>query len=256
MNEVTANAPKLPFEAGWKRALLEYRQAALWYVTIVFLNLCALAAVFYTVSAQSVLNVRPWLLTNAVALCGFIVGLLQERKLKVPILYMGYFALAGSVQFIAFFARPRDYAAIFWIAEFLHDCLLCVLSVEVLSVILPRKYVIFWTVPALVLLVGRVAVGLPSSYSNVFLDLASSASFIGGALLLLLLFVNVKWTREEKMVTAGIIALLLSEMLGSLEMTARHASAVMAIQLTPLIGLLLLTFAGSRRQRTRLLVKG
>lgn len=200
----------------------------------------------------------PWILTLLLAALAFLITFRQERKLKLPRYYLAFFALAGLTQLACLLWWPRHYPLVFWICEVAHNCLLCLLCLEVIADLLPRRYVLIWSLTALLILVVSVAAQLPSDAADVLLNVSMSASYTGGVLLVLLFFLPVAWTREYKpeykLVTAGVLAVLLGNLVASLGM--KHfirerlpevrvgAQLISEVQLAPLVGLVLLSLAG------------
>lgn len=255
MSETAIKTGKLPFDEGWKHALLEYRQAALWYAVIAFLNLSILAAVFFSKISFPAISFSewrigsltilvPWLLVIFCASIGFLISLYQERQLKSPELYLGYVALAGMTQLIYFAVRPSSYGAVFWIAELLNNILLCLMSLEIGISLLPRRYLKIFALSLPIILALRLSARLPSP-SALLLDLSAGASYGCGLLLCLVLFLRVKWTNEQKLVTAAVLVLLLSSLIQSFGLSLRLS--VISGQIEPLIVIVLLVSAGRSR---------
>lgn len=191
----------------------------------------------------------PWLLTIIVAAVGFLISMHQYRRLRWPKVYLAYCAGVGLIQMTCWFKLPNHYNAIFWFFQLAHDVLLCWLSVEIISVLLPARFVKFWATAFLVILLAGFFNTLPATTTAALLNLSISASYTGGLLLVALFFINVNWTKEDILVAAGVVTILLSHIVSSLQwMKAGLGIAlILIIQLVPLIGLILMIIAGSSR---------
>ncbi len=196
------------------------------------------------------LILAPWFLTLTTAATGFIASLRQKRTLVMPKNYLAFFAVVGSIQLVCFLIRPGEYHILFWVSEIVHNILLCVVSVEIIYELLPRRYAITWILAALLILSVRLVLGMPAPATEALLNLSITASFTSGVLLILLLFIKVDWKREHALVTAGVIALLLGDVIpwiGWLK-EVLGTGFVTTVQLGPLTGLVLMSIAGFKKR--------
>jgi len=187
-----------------------------------------------------------WILTILVAAAGFFVSLRQSRRLKLPKVYLGFFALAGLIQLVCSFVLKIDhYRAVYWAFQLAHNVLLCLISLEILLHLVQMRYIKYLAIAFLALLIIGLITEIPSSGLDILLNLSISASFSGVLLLTLLTFVNVHWTREYRLVTAGVMALLVGDLLPFLAwlLRGRAKGLSIAVQLGPVTGLILLTLA-------------
>lgn len=189
----------------------------------------------------------PWVLTIVTAAGGFLISLRQERLMKLSRVYLAYFATAGSVQLICWVIKPGHYGIVFWILELSHDILLCLLALEITSHLLPPRFVKFWAIAFLLIMIIGYVNSLPTTAPKVLLNLGVSSLFTGAWLLMLLVFFDVPWTREYGLVTAGVLAVIANDVLSSPYIRAGMNDWFVAlIQLSPLPGLVLLTLAGRK----------
>jgi hypothetical protein len=189
-----------------------------------------------------------------VASGGFVRSLSQERTLRMTRVYLAFCAVVGSIQ-LAFWLlwSGVHYNAAYWTFEFAHNVLLCFLSAEIISALLPRRFVIPWIGVALAIplitLIARFPLKLPAA----LVIFSTSASFTGGILLTCLFFISVKWTKEHRMATAGVVAVLTGDLLSFFGSTG-HSGPIQtsAVQLAPLLGLILLSLAGRSKRADKL----
>ena len=189
-----------------------------------------------------------WLLDIAVAIVGFIISLFQTRKLVVPRSYLAYFGLAGLVQLLSKIMGSGQYPNLFWVLEVVHNVLLCILCIEIVSRLLPRQYAHICSGAAFLILAISFVLQDSSDIREAFLNLSISASFIGGILLVFIFFIKVRWTREYRVTTAGVIALLSADVI--FLFATRDGSSGLISQLGPIPGLVLLTAAGGFQKKT------
>jgi hypothetical protein len=187
-------------------------------------------------------------LTIILAGVGFITSLHQRRELKIPRIYLGYFALAGLIQLICFIRWPGNYQSIFWTAELLHNALVFSMSLEIGVVLLPRSYFKLFAAFALAILLLKLFTRLPSTSTTLLLEMSASTSLMCGLLLSLLFFTRVQWTREHTMVTAGVMILILTSL--SQAFGAGIELNLILGRIEPFLVIGLLTAAGSSREST------
>jgi hypothetical protein len=190
----------------------------------------------------------------SVAVGGFVWSFSQERTLRMTRVYLAFCAVVGSTQ-LAFWLlwSGVHYNNAYWAFEFAHNVLLCVLSAEIIRALFPRRFVVPWigialTIP-LITLVARLPLKLPAA----LVILSTSASFTGGILLTCLFFISVKWTKEHRMATAGVVAVLIGDLLASFGTTGHSSPGqTSAVQIAPLLGLILLSLAGRSKRADKL----
>lgn len=194
------------------------------------------------------------LLMIGIASGGFVRSLAQERTLKMTRVYLAFCAIVGSVQLaLLLFRSGVHYKTAYWSFEFAHNVLLCFLSAEIIIALLPRRFAILWSGIAfaipLIMLIPRLPLRLPAA----LLNLSTSASFVGGILLLSLFLISVNWKNEHRMATAGVVTLLVGDLVsffGSIGHSGLGQTS--AVQLAPLPGLILLSLAGRSKRANKL----
>lgn len=190
-----------------------------------------------------------WLLDIAVAIVGFLISLFQTRNLIFPRSYLAYFGVAGLVQLLSKIMGSGQYPNLFWVLEVVHNVLLCMICIEIVSRLLPREYVRICSSAAFLILAISFVLQAASNVMEAFLNLSISASFVGGILLVFIFFIKVRWTREYRVTTAGIIALLSADVI-SLFVARGGTGSSLISQLGPIPGLVLLSVAGSFQKKT------
>jgi hypothetical protein len=200
----------------------------------------------------------PWLLMIAVASGGFSLSLRQKRTLKLTCVYLAYCATVGSIQLAFWFLWPALYSKAYWTFELVHNVLLCFLSAEIIWRLLPRRYVVGWASIASFIPAATLLVRLPlNPAAAALLNFSTSASFTGGILLMSLFFIPVNWTKEYRIATAGVFSVLLADLLSSFGISGYSgANQISAVQLAPLLGLILLSLAGEVKQKIVSLGRG
>jgi hypothetical protein len=190
-----------------------------------------------------------------VAFVGFRRSFLQERTLRMTRVYLAFCAVVGGIQ-LAFWLlwSGVHYNAAYWAFEFAHNVLLCFLSAEIIRALLPRQFTIPWIGVALAIpliaLIARWPLRLPAA----LVILSTSASFTGGILLTSLFFISVKWTKEHRLATAGVVAILTGDLLSFFGSTGNEGPIqTSAVQLAPLLGLILLCLAGRSKRADKLI---
>lgn len=189
-----------------------------------------------------------------VASGGFVHSLSQERTLRMTRVYLAFCAVVGSVQ-LAFWLLLSGvhYNAAYWTFEFAHNVLLCFLSAEIIRALLPRSFVIPWIGIALAIPLSTLIARLPLKLPAALVILSTSASFTGGILLMSLFFISVNWTKEHRMATAGVVAVLTGDLLSVFGSTGHGGpNQTSAVQLAPLLGLILLSLAGRSKRANKL----
>jgi len=194
------------------------------------------------------------LLMIGIASGGFVRSLMQQRTLKMTRVYLAFCAIVGSIQLaLLLFRSGIHYKTAYWGFEFAHNVLLCFLSAEIIKALLPRRFAILWSGIAfaipLIMLIPRLPLKLPAA----LLNLSTSASFVGGILLLSLFLIPVNWTNEHRMATAGVFTLLVADFLSFFGSTGLIGlGQTSAVQLAPLPGLILLSLAGHPKRANKL----
>jgi hypothetical protein len=189
-----------------------------------------------------------------VACVGFVYSFSQERTLRMTRVFLAFCAVVGSVQLAFWFLWfGIQYNAAYWTFEFAHNVLLCFLAAEIIKALLPRRFTIIWSGIAIALPLITLIVRLPLRLPAALVVLSTSASFTGGMLLMSLFFISVNWTKEHRMATAGVVAVLVGDLLSSFGSTGHSGPGqTSAVQLAPLLGLVLLSFAGRSKQTDKL----
>lgn len=190
-----------------------------------------------------------WLFMIGVASRGFVRSLSQERTLRMTRAYLAFCAVVGTIQLVFWLLWPGVYNSAYWTFEVAHNVLLCFLSGEIIRSLLPRRFVIPWTGIALAIPLIMLLVRLPLKPTAALVIFSTSAGFTGGILLMSLFFMSVNWTKEHRVATSGIVALLLADLLSFFGIFGNLGpSQISAVQLAPLLGLLLLSYAGRPKQ--------
>lgn len=204
----------------------------------------------------------PWVFTTFVALAGFFVTFRQQRSLRLPRYYLAYVAVAAIAQFALWFLWPRQYDSAFWVFEAFQDLLLCALSLEIIRHLLPQQSVKLWLNSALLLMVAGFLTQDTGTTIKSLVSLSISASLTSGTLLMLIPFMRVDWTGEDKMVTAGAVAAMSSSLIplliakryfgeGVPEVSSFVTMVLSVAQVAPIISLVLLSCAGSFKMQSR-----
>jgi hypothetical protein len=189
-----------------------------------------------------------------VAAVGFVRSLSQVRTLRLTRGYLAFCAIAGGIQ-LAFWLvwRGVNYNVVYWALELAHNVLLCFLSAEIIKALLPRRFAILWSGIALATPLIMLIVNWPLKLPVALLNLSTSASFVGGILLLSLFFISVNWTKEHRLATAGVTAILFGDLVSSFGDTGHIGPGrTSALQLAPLLGLILLSLAGRSKRADKL----
>jgi len=193
------------------------------------------------------------LLIIGVAAGGFVRSLAQERTLKMTRVYLAFCAIVGAIQFALLLLRSgAHYKTAYWSFEFAHNVLLCLLSAEIIKALLPRRFAIVWSGIAFAIPVIMLIPRLPLKPPTALLNLSTSASFVGGILLLSLFLTSVNWTKEHRIATAGVVTMLVADLLSFFGSTGHSGlGQTSAVQLAPLPGLILLSLAGRPKQANK-----
>lgn len=188
-----------------------------------------------------------WILVIAIASAGFISSLRRQRSLVFPISYLAYFAGAGLVQLLSKLIGSGQYDYFFWFCEILHNVLLFAVCLELAFRLFPREYAHVCSVSAsLIVAISFMLRADPSVMEN-FLRVSLTASFTGGVLLCFAFFIKVRWTREYRLTTAGVMTLLVADLLLLFAVRDRLGSSLIS-QLGPIPGLVLLSVAGPSKK--------
>jgi hypothetical protein len=189
----------------------------------------------------------PWLLTIAVTAAGF--AFTHWQTLKLPRWYLLYVTVSGSFQLAVYTLAPAYQFKVFWFCDIAHNVILCAVCLELLTVLLPEKLVIGWSVFGLGLfVVGAIRVGKPET-TDAMLNLTVAALFTAGLLLAALLFVpDAPWSKETARATAGAVAVMVGCLLPNLAWMkgAQGPGQTLALQLGPLLGLAVLSWPRRR----------
>lgn len=190
----------------------------------------------------------PWLITLTVGAGSLALAVRQERKLQVPLVYLGYFCLASILQ-LFYYGVTSNQNSMFWWLELLHNILLCLLSLEIVSHIAPDWHGKLWGFALLATLTINFIV-IPMSVPGSLPALATRSLMTGFWLLILVALYGVRMNREYTLITAGILTLLLGDMFASPHFPKAGPWLITFIQLLPVPGLCLIAFAGSKRAQT------
>lgn len=197
-----------------------------------------------------------WLFMISLASGGFVHSLFQERTLRMTRVYLAFCAVVGSIQLGLWLLWPGVYYDAYWIFEVVHNVLLCFLSAEIIWPLFPRRSASSWIGIALTIPLITLLVRLPLKPTAALVIVSTSAGFTGGILLMSLFFTSVIWTKEHRIATAGVVAVLLGDLLSPFVISGRSGPGqISAVQLAPVVGLILLSLAGHSKQRASWLVE-
>lgn len=191
-------------------------------------------------------NLVAWIAVILTALTGFVVSLFQDRQLKAPRFYLLYCGLAGSIQLYIWFYHPE--LSWYWAFELANDVLLCLMSVEILSVLRSWKTVVLFSIPCLGTVALLIADVLPTTTR---VEASLKTIIIGGILLAVVLSQSKNWTYESRWTAWGIFLLLALDGISSWAWLGRWLGrwgGVFFNQLSPLPGLVFLILAGKKKR--------
>jgi hypothetical protein len=216
----------------------------IWQNPYVELYIAAALPVIVAVARGGVLRIlAPSLLIIMIAAVGFIFALQQKRILNTPVIYLAFVALAGSIQLTSFLLSSQ-YLKFFYVCEFVNNILLCIVAFEIVFSFAPARYVKWWGILLFGLSVLKSAAELPIGLNAVVTYSTDAVLFIAGTILLSIVVARTRWLREQKLVVAGLIALVLGD-LASTTINIHNIFVIAALQFSSLPGLLLLSGAGS-----------
>jgi len=191
----------------------------------------------------------PWLFIIAISSGGFICSLSQERTLRMTRVYLAFCAIVSSAQLACWLLWPGVYSEAYWTFEVAHNVLLCTLSAEIIWALLPHVYAVCWIgVASAIPLIITLHDKLPPQPASILVMISTSATFSSGILLMSLFLRSVNWTREHRNATFAVVAIFLGNLL-SLSLS-EHSGPLQtsAVQLAPLLGLILLCLAACSRE--------
>lgn len=181
----------------------------------------------------------------AIALAGAIR--FRRPRLKLLPWYFGFIAFAGVIGGTGLaVGSPAHYRALWWALEFAHDAILTLLCLELVSAVLPRRFV----EPAAVFFCGFLAISIarnvPNASTASLLAVSVSGMATAGVLLTVLAFVEINW-RDYGTIAAGLALLVAGTLLPSVTWITRGISQTV-LQLADLPGLVIMAGAGLRFQ--------
>lgn len=153
-----------------------------------------------------------WVLSIIITAAGLFLSLRQSRKLKFPIFYLAYATVSSLLKYL-FFSNSRLYFEMAWTFEMLFCLLNCIILLEIIA-------------PPLLQSAQRwilLGFAISAAVSTFFLSIDKLATFIVsflipgrsisvGCMLLVLVglkvFRRAKWTKEEVLITAGVLLLI------------------------------------------------
>lgn len=187
----------------------------------------------------------PLSLHVLVALAGTFAAIrARSSRPKLLPAYLAFVAVAGITGGITLYSFPAHYRAVFWFAEFAHNALLTALSLEIISDVLPRRFVTPWALffcSSFILAVVRQS---PMTSTPELLSLSISAMATAGMLLLSLVFVpDVIWPRGYASAAVGLAAVIAGNLLPAMQWITGTASPL-ALQMGDLPGLIVLALVG------------
>lgn len=193
------------------------------------------------------------LLVISVACGGFVYSLSQERTLRMTRVYLAFCAVLGSIQLTFRPLWPVTYCHEYWTFEVAHNLVLCFLSAEIIRRLLARRSAIRWIGIAVTIPLATVLVRLPLNPVTALRNVSTAADFVGGLMLLALFFISPSWTTEYRIATSGVIAILVGDLLSLFEISGHSGGRglISAVQLAPVLGLILLSLAGRFKSKDK-----
>lgn len=183
----------------------------------------------------------PWILSIVLSGFGAIVCRRRLPSLRLLAPYLAFVSVAGMVELACWLKPVAHLNTLFWAVEITHNTLLIFVALELVSQVLPSRFVVPWSTGFISFLVVEIARHWPETSTAALLNLSVSITCTAALLLLALAFVDIEWPEGYSCVTMGLAAVILGEMLPSMAWSQGHLAA-WAFQWLPLPGLAILAY--------------
>lgn len=161
--------------------------------------------------------------------------------------YLGFVAISSTAGIILrTWASNKLYARVYWINDFTHDAILCALGIQLIASLMPKRFVVLWSLAFVTLLVLTFARILPTNNFGVLWSLANLGDFAALVILVgMMFFPCIEWGWHRGMITAGMVCTALGNIVPGWEWAHGGAGILLqyATQAAPLGGMVIFLIA-------------
>lgn len=243
------------------KSLSETRSALRFFLAASLLYFCGL---FLSEFAHGSLGLRfaSQAFSSVPSILGMVVALRRERSLKSPMIFLYLEALVLPISIaVGSLLNGGIYFYVYWMTSIFCSLILYYMILEIVVSFFSsgwRKFLVVPWLTALIYVFAIVGPQDPVSPSAFMFRLdrgIATCSCVADVLLILLMFTGVHWTKEKKMVAAGIMAYVLPSIFVFHGPTKSQLLLFRsACGLFYMASVMLLSMAGSPRPRT--IIKG
>jgi hypothetical protein len=173
----------------------------------------------------------------------------QQIRVKMAVFYLGYVAVVPALSLLPWLlAAPNVYRWLYWTTDLLHDFILCVVGIQLISHLIPKRFAFLWSYGFLLLLLFayyKTLRPLPARIDDALLNLTVAGDYTVLVILVCMVFFpGIKWTKEYALITAGIVLISIGDAFPTVQWLRGLQEPWLSwiLQVGPLPGLLVMGF--------------